>query len=355
VHVRRSVLLAILASAVVTPGAAAATPRNELHLLDADTGADRAFLVSPPTIEYLPLEFSAGGDALTVARSGRHTVIQRLSLADGTRTTLSSRRLPDAPGALSIDHRFAGAEAIVRGRTVRWHVRITRLSGRLVTWLPRHYLAPPSLAWSPDGERLIVVGPDALSHGIYRWRADTFTRGGRLAGSLSLGYRPAAQVMQLSADGARALLNLWPRDPSTARATVLDLRTGGLAALQPTLEPLTSGGGAEPVSWPAWSPAGDVIVATREPGLQIELFDGASLDRTQILVPPAPIAHGRPTWSPNGQRVLLTELGDQGTGILMIDLAGPTPVMREVVPIQPGDIDAATWAPDSRTIAYDRI
>lgn len=345
----------MLASALVAPPANAATARNELHLLDVDTGADRSLLVSPPTVEYLPLEFSAAGDAITLARSGRATVIQRLSLADGTRTTLSSKRLPDALGALSTDHRFAGAEAIVRGRTVRWHVRITRLSGSLVTWLPRHYLDSPSLAWSPDGERLVVVGPDALRHGTYRWRVDTFTRGGRLAGSLSLGYRPAAQVMQVSADDARALLNLWPRDPSTARATVLDLRTGRLAALQPTLEPLTSGGGAEPVSWPAWSPAGDVIVATREPGLQIELFDGTSLDRTQILVPPAPIDHGHPTWSPDGQRVLLTELADPGTGILMIDLAGPTPVMREVVPIQRGDIDAVTWAPDSRTIAYDRI
>src|SRR5689334_5337185 len=98
-RVRRSVLLAMLGSAVIAPGASAATPRNELHLLDADTGADRPLLVSPPTVEYLPLEFSAAGDALTLARSGRITVIQRLSLADGTRTTLSSRRLPDAPGA----------------------------------------------------------------------------------------------------------------------------------------------------------------------------------------------------------------------------------------------------------------
>jgi hypothetical protein len=354
-RVRRLVLLAILASGVVLPAASAAAPRNELHLLDADTGVDRPLLVSPPTVEYLPLEFSAAGDSLTMARSGRITVIQRLSLADGTRKTLSSGRLPEALGALSTNHRFAGTDAIVRGRRVRWHVRITRLSGKLVTWLPRHYLDSPSLAWSPGGERLVVVGPDALSRGTYRWRVDTFTRSGRLVGSLSLGYRAAAGVMQVSAGAARALLNLWPRRRGTARATVLDLATGRLSALQPALDPLTSGGGAEPVSWPAWSPAGDVIVATREPGLQVELFDGASLDRTQTLVPPTPIAHGRPTWSPDGRRVLMTELGDHGTGILMIDLAGPTPAMREVVPIQRGDIDAITWAPDSRTIAYDRI
>src|SRR3954468_4251539 len=119
-RVQRSVLLAILAAAVLTAGATAAVPRTELHLLNVDSGADRTLIVSPPTVEYRPLEFSAAGDAVTVARSGRRTVIQRLSLAGGTHTTLSSRRLPDAPGTLSIDHRFAGMEAIVRGRASRW-------------------------------------------------------------------------------------------------------------------------------------------------------------------------------------------------------------------------------------------
>jgi WD40 repeat protein len=353
-HVQRLILIALIALAGLIGQPAGASARFELHLLDAASGADRSMVVSAAH-EYTPLVFSNSGDALTMLRSGGgHDELQRMSLTDGSRTRLSSQRLPggsDPLPAVSVDGRLVSPSPIVRGRTVRWHVWIARLNGHVITWLPRHYIDTPSVSWPPDGKRVVVVGP----HAHYHWTLDVFTRTGRLVTSLALGPRPYVQAPQLSPDNMRVLLNLPPsRRRGTAQATVVDLGTGRRALLQPALAPLPSGKGREPLSWATWSPLGNVVLATRAPGLQVELFDAVSLRQTHVLSPPHQVYAPSAVWSPNGQRVLLTEIGDAGDGLLMIDLSSGQPVARELAPIKRGDIVAVVWSHDSRIVAYDR-
>src|SRR3954452_7791578 len=93
-HVQRLVLIALIALVGLIGQPVGASARSELHLLDTDLGADRSVVVSAAH-EYTPLVFSDSGDALTMLRSGGgHDELQRASLTDGSRTHLSSQRLP---------------------------------------------------------------------------------------------------------------------------------------------------------------------------------------------------------------------------------------------------------------------
>jgi Tol biopolymer transport system component len=350
-RVQRCARLALAALVLAVQPAVAEAARYELHVLDVVSGADRT-VVRSEVHEYTPLRFESG-DALTLLRSGGgHDEVQRLMLADGRRTALTPQHLPGGSPpfpAVAPDGRLAAFAPVGRRPRATYRVWIGRPSGKVIAWLRPTYRFDGTVAWSSDGRQLVVLGPRRPT----LWTVDVFSRTGRFVRSVALRNTRYLQSPALSPDGTRLLVNRW----STVRggpseASVVDLSSGQVTRLQPEREAYHDGSGGFPLSGATWSPTGAMILALRDPGLQLELFEASSLGRIQTLVPPHQV-WGSASWSPDGMRALVLELGDYGNGLLMLDLTSGAPVLRELVPLGRRDIVATAWAPDSQTVAYD--
>ena len=122
---------------------------GRLLVVDADTGAVRWHAHAGPTAE---LEWSADGRRLLVADGRRLRVFG----ADGN----LARVLPAPPGFFVVDGSFAAD-----GRVAYIAVHPGRDESRIFVGRARLFAAGPgwftSLAWSPDGRRLVFTWPEA--------------------------------------------------------------------------------------------------------------------------------------------------------------------------------------------------
>lgn len=122
---------------------------GRLLVVDADTGAVRWHAQAAPTAE---LEWSADGRRLLVADGRRLRVFG----ADGN----LARVLPAPPGFFVVDGSFAAD-----GRVASIAVHPGRNESRIFVERARLFAAGPgwftSLAWSPDGRRLVFTWPEA--------------------------------------------------------------------------------------------------------------------------------------------------------------------------------------------------
>ncbi len=250
--------------------------------------------------------------------------LHRLSLESGVRELLTR---PDQPGHYDIRPRHSpdGRRiACIRSRSDGLTVALVPAAGGEVTMLDVGDRRIEDLAWTDDGERLVLTADDGL------WEIDG--GGGPLrllsAGGLLGGLTTARDQRLLAYTEARGEWNVWEvsREPGASlrrliASSRLDMRPaqspdgrqvafvsmrggrlelwladadGGNARSVPDVP------GGEPDD-PAWSPDGSrlAFTATAAGRLAICVLDVAR-GSVQVLTPPDR-SEARPAWSPDGQ------------------------------------------------------
>jgi Tol biopolymer transport system component len=251
-----------------------------------------------------------------------------------------------------------------------WLMKADGTSPRLIYPVEANQSAVSALRWSPDGE-LIAVG-------VSTWveQYSVVTRIIDVTGTVVAEY-PGLAEAAWSPDGGRlSALRLGQAGEFggyDATPVVFDVSTGTETAVGPT---------GYYVHAPEWAPDGSAVaMICRSRSWREQLPDGTVVDRVfdcegdglravsladssvRVIVPidaSDSALYLNPSWSPDGQRIVLFAYGGDCEGYSVFDVASGTRASCLEVPgntVGGGcgistEAGASDWTPDGRTLAY---
>jgi Tol biopolymer transport system component len=285
------------------------------------------------------------GTMLLARGTVRSAVVQRIGL-DGrargrpVRWSGIERRMADSYESVSPDGRLV---AYRHGRLGHMHVELARTRDAAHRVVSPYFESMAALGWAPDGRTLVIAGR-RRGH----WEAWTLAVADRRARRrMTLARRPGNQLLTVAPGATRfAYATSEHRRRPVFNVEVVDLAAGTSGSLQPAAIEDPTLNGPLGLLDAQWSPAGDLIAATRHGTQDIELLDPAGTRR--IVVPIDDGIAGTRAWSPDG-RVLAYEYQSEARDELHIyDVA--TGTARVLMSRPRGSISTLIWSPDSHLV-----
>lgn len=194
-------------------------------------------------------------------------------------------------------------------------------------------------AWSPDGQWLAFTRHEGNSIFVFLRSAD-----GSAEKRLTRRTDPEMDAVW-SPDGRRLALCLDKTAPNQGDMEVYTLGADG-EDLQPVL---LSGGKLSHEEWPSWSPDGQwlVLTSTRDGNQELYVLRADGRELRRLTNDPALDMH--PAWSPDGERIVFatSRWGD-------LELASIRPDGSDLVRLtsSPGLDDYPSFSPDGRRLAF---
>jgi hypothetical protein len=210
-----------------------------------------------------------------------------------------------------------------------------------------YFGSEPALGWAPDGRTLVIAGRSRRG----RWEAWTLDLPARRARRrVELARPPQGRVLSVAPGGERFAYSTWT-DPRGRRAgvdvAIVDLAAGAQPLLQPeAIDAPQPGLRGLRLEDPLWSPAGDLIAASREGTSDLELLDPAGARR--IVVPIEDGITGASAWSPDGLAFAYEFKGGGSQQLRIFDVA--TGATRVLMSRARGGIFTLVWSPDARRV-----
>ena len=223
-----------------------------------------------------------------------------------------------------------------------WLMNADGSGQRQITDLPDGACQP---AWSPDGERLVIISPCSGNQEVYL-SASLFIINADGSGLMPLPTLPGGDFdPSWSPDGQQITFTSL-RDYNRAQVYTINLENNEVVSLS-----------ANKVndSQPAWSLEGDQIafVTTRKGPYQIWLMDRDGSDQT-LFTRSGSLKNTHPDWSPDGQVILYTQSEELGSfpsltvARITDETFSESQVGSEVVPRREG-----VYSPDGFWIAFE--
>jgi TolB protein len=183
--------------------------------------------------------------------------------------------------------------------------------------------------------KLYVVNADGSGH-------RTLTRLGRGGGRASLAWSPDGRKLLYLVKSISA-----PRCGYCSRLWVLNADGSGLRDLTRTL----AGGFGAPASDPVWSPDGRRIAFVRlnaRHGVYVVNADGSGV-RNLTPKPKGAAYYSAPTWSPDGRKIAFAGERDGNSEIYLMNANGSGQRNLTLDPAYDGD---PGWSPDGKKITF---
>ena len=288
------------------------------------------------------------GTMLIARGTVRRAVVQRIGL-DGRargraiRWAGIERRMSDAYESVSPDGRLV---AYRHGSLGHARVELARVADAAHRVVSPPFETMAALGWAPDSRTLVIAG---RRHG--HWEAWTLDVAGRPARKrMTLARRPGNQLLTVGPGGTRfAYATYEHRRRPPFNVEVVDLAAGTSGSLQPAAIEDPTLNGPLGLLDAQWSPAGDLIAATRHGTQDLELLDPAGTRR--IVIPIEDGIAGTRAWSPDGRLLAYEYQSETRDELHIYDLA--TATTRVLMSRPRGYVTRLVWSPDSNLLGVN--